>query len=177
MSYTPQEIREAIDHGPITKEYRANAKRIIEELNRLRSTEIASYLQYKQHAYTAVSLLSPGLKSEFAAHAEVEMQHADLLGERIQQLGGVPVYSPREIADKAAEEGVRTEQGATLTDMVVENLMLERRQVAAYTALIREIGDGDPTTRRILTTILEVTEKHASELADYLKRTADVSPR
>ena len=70
-----------------------------------------------------------------------------------------------------------TQQGSTLTDMVVENLMLERRQIAAYTALIREIGDGDPTTRRILTTILEVTEKHASELADYLKRTADVSPR
>jgi bacterioferritin len=174
MPYTSQEIREAIERGPITQEYRADVKSIIEELNRLRSTEIASYLQYKQHAYTAVSLLSPGLKAEFTAHADVELQHADMLGERIQQLGGIPLYSPHDIARKAAEEGVRAEQGATLSDMVVENLMLERRQIAAYTALIREIGDDDPTTRRMLTTILEVTEKHASELADYLKRTADV---
>jgi bacterioferritin len=174
LQYSEEEIRQAIEQGPITEEYKADAKRIIGELNRLRSTEIASYLQYKQHAYMAVSLLSPGLKGEFEAHAAVELEHADKLGERIQQLGGVPVFSPVEIARKAAEEGVRAEQGATLTEMVVENLMLERRQVAAYTALIREIGDMDPTTQRILTGILEETEKHASELADYLKRTAEM---
>jgi bacterioferritin (cytochrome b1) len=46
--------------------------------------------------------------------------------------------------------------------------------VAAYTALIREIGDTDLTTRRILMNILVDTEKHAAELADYLKRTAEV---
>jgi bacterioferritin len=57
--------------------------------------------------------------------------------------------------------------------MVIENLLLERQQVTAYTALIRELGDADPTTHHILVTILEVTEKHASELADYLKRTAE----
>jgi bacterioferritin len=168
-----EEVRQAIEQGPITAEYKADPKRIIQELNRLRSTEIASYLQYKQHAYMAVSLLAPGLKDDFQAHADVELQHADTLGERVQQLGGVPVFSPMEIAAKAAEEGVRPEQGATLTDMVIENLLLERRQVAAYTALIREIGDADPTTRSILVGILEVTERHASELADYLKRTAE----
>jgi bacterioferritin len=173
MPYTPEEIRDAVEAGPITEEYRADAKRVIEHLNRLRSTEIASYLQYKQHGYMAVSLLSPGLKGEFAAHADVELQHADVLGERIQQLGGVPVYSPADIARKAAEEGVRAEQAATLEDMVVENLMLERRQIVAYTALIREIGGGDPTTSRLLGGILEATEKHAAELADYLKRTAE----
>jgi bacterioferritin len=171
--YTEGDVRQAIEQGPITEEYKVDPKHIVRELNRLRSTEVASYLQYKQHAYMAVSLLSPGLKSDFEAHAAVELQHADMLAERIQQLGGVPVFSPMEIAAKAAEAGVRPEQGATLADMVVENLMLERQQIKVYTALIREIGDGDPTTRRLLTTILEVTEKHASELADYLKRTSE----
>jgi bacterioferritin len=70
--------------------------------------------------------------------------------------------------------GVQPEQGPTLSDMVVENLMLERQQVAAYTALIREIGDTDLTTRRILMNILIDTEQHASELSDYLKRTAEM---
>jgi len=171
--YTEEDINRAIEQGPITVEYKANLQRVVKELNRLRATEIASYLQYKQHAYMAVSLLSPGLKDDFQAHADLELQHADKLGERVQQLGGVPVFSPVELAAKAAEEGVRPEQGTTLTEMVSENLLLERRQVAAYTALIREIGDGDPTTRQILVSILEATEKHASELADYLKRTSD----
>ncbi|MGH7966797.1 MAG: ferritin-like domain-containing protein [Candidatus Binatia bacterium] len=168
-----EEINQAIAQGPITAAYKADLRHVVSELNRLRATEIASYLQYKQHAYMAVSLLAPGLKDDFQAHAELELQHADRLGERVQQLGGIPIFSPVELAAKAAEEGVRPEQGATLTEMVVENLMLERRQVEAYTTLIREIGDGDPTTRQILVGILEATEKHASELADYLKRTAD----
>jgi bacterioferritin len=48
--------------------------------------------------------------------------------------------------------------------------------VAEYTTLIREIGDRDPTTRRLLVEILADTEQHASELADYLKRQADTRP-
>jgi len=171
--YTDDELSQAIAQGPITAEYHADPQHVIQELNRMRATELASYLQYKQHAYMAVSLLSPGLKQDFQAHADVELQHADRLGERIQQLGGVPIYTPGELGAKAAEEGVRPAQGATLHDMVIENLMLERRQVSAYTSLIRELGETDLTTRQLLLQILADTEQHAGELADYLKRTAE----
>lgn len=173
LQHTAEEIQQAIQQGPITTEYKADRQALITQLNRLRSTEITSHLQYKQHAYMAVSLLSPGLKGDFQAHADIELHHADILAERIQQLGGIPVFTPTEIAAKAAEVGVRPEQGATLTEMVIENLLIERQQVVAYTALIREVGDGDPTTRRLLMDILAETEKHASELADYLKRAAE----
>jgi bacterioferritin len=171
--YPEEAIRQAIKNGPITEEYKADRKYVVGELNQLRATEIASFLQYKQHALMAVSLVSPGLKDDFEAHAATELQHADMLAERIQQLGGVPVYKPTDIASKAASEGIEPEQGSTLTAMVVESLMLERQQVAAYTTLVRELGDADPTTRHILSGILEETEKHASELSDYLKRTAE----
>src|SRR5262245_61349546 len=167
------DVTQAINQGPITAEYKADPKWVTGELNRLRATEFASYLQYKQHAYMAVSLFAPGLKDDFQTHADVELQHADLLGERIQQLGGVPVYSPMELGTKAAEEGIRPQQGATLTEMVMENLMLERQQIASYTALIRQIAETDLTTRHLLLGILAETEKHASELADYLKRSTE----
>jgi bacterioferritin len=124
---------------------------------------VTSYLQYKQHAYMAVSLFAPGLKTDFEAHTVLELQHADLLAQRIQQLGGVPIYSPVDIAAQAASVGVRPEQGPTLREMIIENLMLERQQVAAYTTLVRELGDRDPTTRRLLLEILADTERHASE--------------
>ncbi len=170
---TDQEIREAVDQGAVTKQYFADPQNVVSSLNRLRSTEITSYLQYKQHGYMAVSLLSPGLKSEFEAHAQQELVHADRLATRIQQLGGVPIFDLQELAGKAAAIGVHPEQGATLTEMVIENLLLERRQIEAYTALIREIGDKDLVTREILLGILAETETHASELADFLKRTSD----
>ena len=170
---TDEQIRDAIQEGPVTKQYLADPQSIVGSLNRLRSTEITSYLQYKQHGYMAVSLLSPSLKTEFEAHAEQELAHADRLASRIQQLGGVPIFDLRELAGKAAAVGVQPEQGTTLTEMVTENLLLERRQVEAYTALIREIGDKDLVTREMLLEILADTETHASELADFLKRSSD----
>lgn len=170
---TEEQIRNAIDQGAITKQYLAQPEYVVSSLNRLRSTEITSYLQYKQHGYMAVSLLSPGLKSEFEAHAAQELAHADRLATRIQQLGGVPIFNLQELAGKAAGIGVHPEQGTTLTEMVIENLLLERRQVEAYTALIRELGDKDLITRELLLEILTETEAHASELADFLKRTSD----
>ncbi len=166
-------IQKAIKSGAITGEYKTDPKQIITELNKLRSTEITSYLQYKQHAYMAVSLLSPGLKAEFEGHANEELQHADVLAERIQQLGGVPIYELDEIAKKAGRAGVRAEQGTTLRDMVAQDLLLERNQIESYTRLIRKTGDKDPVTRHILVNILQDTEKHAGELADFLTRTAE----
>jgi bacterioferritin len=164
------EVQEAIKQGALTREYRADVGHVVRALNSLRSTEIMSYLQYMQHQYMAVSLLSPGMKTEFAAHATQELDHANRLADRVQQLGGVPIYDPKEISSKAANIGVSPEQGATLAEMVTEDLMLERQQIEVYTALIREIGDQDLVTRQVLLSILVETEKHASELADYLKR-------
>jgi bacterioferritin len=170
---TDEEIQEAIAQGAVTKQYLAKPQEVASSLNRLRSTEIASYLQYKQHAYMAVSLLSPGLKTEFEQHADQELKHADQLAGRIQQLGGVPIFDLQELASKAAAIGVHPEQGTSLTEMVIEDLVLERRQVETYSALIRELGEKDLITREILLEILAETEAHASELADFLKRSSE----
>jgi bacterioferritin len=159
--------------APVTEEYRADVQAVIRRLNQLRSTEICSYLQYKQHAYMAVSLVGPGLREEFLEHADEELKHADMLAERIQQLGGVPVFDPAEIARKASQAHVHVTQGATVEEMVREDLDVERAQVNAYMAYIREVGFDDPTTRRILEDILKDTEHHAAELRDLLSRRAD----
>jgi bacterioferritin len=168
-AYAAEAVQQAIVQGAITEAYQADPQQVIQALNRLRATEVTSDLQYKQHADMAVSLCAPGLKDDFEAHATLELQHADRLAQRIQQLGGVPLYSPVDIAAQAASVGVRPEQGPTLREMIIENLILERQQVAAYTTLVRALGEGDPTTRRLLLETLADTERHASELADYLK--------
>ncbi len=158
---------------PVVKEYRADAQRIIRRLNELRSTELCSYLQYKQHAYMVVSLVGPGVREEFIEHANEELKHFDMLAERIQQLGGVPIFDPAEIARTAEKAHVRVTQGATVEEMVREDLEVEIAQVNAYMAFIREIGFDDPTTRRLLEDILKDTEHHANELRDMLSRRAD----
>ena len=103
------EVQQAIKQGAITREYKADMEHVVQALNSLRSTEITSYLQYMQHQYMAVSLLSPGMKTEFQAHATQELDHANRLADRVQQLGGVPIYDPKEISSKAANVGVGRE--------------------------------------------------------------------
>ena len=173
---TADAVQHAMAQGAMTEAYQAEPQPVIQALHRLRVTDVSSDLQYKQYASMAVSLCAPGLKDDCEAHATLERQHADLLAQRIQQLGGVPIYSPVDIAAQAASVGVRPEQGPTLREMILENLMLERQQVAAYTTLVRELGEEDLTTRRLLLEILAETERHASELADDLKNTAEAWP-
>ncbi len=161
------------DHaGPITDEYHADPSQICTKLNQLRSTEIASYLQYKQHAYMAVSMLGPSVASEFIEHSDEELEHADRLARRIQALGGVPIFDPEEIARCIERMRIRPQSGTTLEDMVREDLDLERTQVRVYSALVREVGDRDIVTRRLLEDILEATEEHAAEMYDLLQNQA-----
>lgn len=158
--------------GPLTSAYKADPQRVIELLNQLRSTEIVSYLQYKQHAYMMVSLVGPGVKAEMLEHANQELGHADRLADRIAQIGGVPIFDLCEIAEKAARQKVRAEQGQTVEEMVMEDLAVERIQCERYTNAIREIGFDDPVTRRLLEDILYDTEHHAAELRDMLQHRA-----
>lgn len=155
--------------GVVTQAYRANPEKVIERLNQLRSTEMVSYLQYKQHAYMAVSLLGPSVKAEFVEHADEELRHADMLAERIAQLGGVPWYDMCRMAQEAERHQVRPEQGATLEQMVMADLEIERAQLEAYRRFIQELGNDDPATRRLLEDILIDTEHHAAELGDLLR--------
>ncbi len=166
-------FQKAVEQGALTKEYKGDVSKLITELNELRSTEITSYLQYKQHAYMAVSLFSPGFKNEFTAHANQELEHADLLAERIDELGGVPIFDPKEISQKAKKSGIRPKQGRTVGEMIKEDLILERKQIERYTVLARKIKDKDPVTWLLLVQILAQTEKHAAELANFLERTSD----
>ncbi|HEY9899938.1 MAG TPA: ferritin-like domain-containing protein [Pantanalinema sp.] len=160
--------------GPITEEYRGSTAELVKKLNHLRSTEIVAHLQYKHHAYMAVSMLLPGVKDEFLEHAAAEERHADLLAARIQQLGGVPVFRPEEIATQAEYQHIHAEEAPTLAGMIREDLAVEREQIKAYTALIREIAFDDPTTRRVLEDILCETELHASEMRDLIAQRANI---
>jgi len=61
-------------------------------------------------------------------------------------------------------------EGATLLDMIKEDLVAERIAIDSYRGIIQYLADKDPTTRRLLEEILAVEEKHADEMADLLER-------
>jgi len=165
VSTLRKRARQHIDEGAVTAGYSADRAVVLKLLNDSLATEIVCVLRYRRHYFMAKGIQSKGIAGEFLAHANEELGHADQLAERIVQLGGEPDFSPEGLGRSHAEYV----EGTTLLDMVKEDLVAERIAIDSYRDFIRYLEDKDPTTRRLLESILAVEEEHADELADLLQ--------
>ena len=157
--------RKHVEDGAHTASYKGDVNEIITLLNDSLATEIVCALRYKRHYFTATGIHSKSIAEEFNMHAHEELAHADLIAERIVQLGGEPDFSPSTLLSRShADYSACLE----LKDMIKENLVAERIAIDAYHELIRYIGDDDPTTRTMLEGILAQEEEHADELSDWI---------
>lgn len=157
--------RKHIEDGAITDSYTADRHAVIKLLNEALATEIVCVLRYKRHYFMASGLMADAVKAEFLEHAGEEQAHADLIAERIVQLGGEPDLNPDVLSKRSHAEYV---EGSDLRDMVKEDLVAERIAIDSYREIINFIGDRDTTTKRMLEGILAQEEEHADELADML---------
>jgi len=158
--------REHIEKGAVTASYGSDRATVIDLLNQALATELVCVLRYKRHHFMATGIHARDVAAEFLAHANEEQGHADQLADRITQLGGAPDFDPRGLATRSHSEYVA---GTTLIDMIQEDLIAERVAVESYSEMVRYIGEGDPTTRRLLESILAVEEEHADDLKTLLE--------
>lgn len=159
--------RDRMQDGAVTGAYRADREQVIRVLNEVLATEIVCVLRYKNHYFMASGIHAGPVAQEFLEHANEEQSHADLVAHRITQLGGVPNLDPAGLATRSHAE---YKQGDTLEDMIREDLVAERVAIETYSEIVRWLGDDDPTTRRMIETILEAEEEHADDLANLLAR-------
>ena len=157
--------KRSLEKGAVTPSYGPWRQDIIKLLNDALATEIVCTLRYKRHYYTAKGVASPAIAEEFLVHANEETAHADLLAERIVQLGGEPDFSPTTLTERSHAD---YDESSELQAMIRSNLIAERVAIEAYSQMIALIGDKDSTTRRILESILSQEQEHADELADWL---------
>ncbi len=157
--------REHLQNGAVTESYRADREAVIKMLNEALATELVCVLRYRRHYFMARGLASEAVKAEFLAHAAQELAHADQIAERITQLDGEPDFNPASLEARSHSE---YREGKSLVDMLKEDLVAERIAVASYTEMIRFVGEGDPSTRRLLEEILAKEEEHATDFADLL---------
>ncbi|MDD5301793.1 MAG: ferritin-like domain-containing protein [Elusimicrobia bacterium] len=155
-----------IEKGAVTAGYKADRDTVIKVLNEALATEIVCVLRYKRHHFMAKGIQAKGVAAEFAQHAAEEQAHADLLAERIVQLGGAPDFSPEGLATRSHSEYA---EGKDLAEMIKEDLIAERIAIDSYGEMIRYIGNDDPTTRVMLEGILAKEEEHADDLSSLLK--------
>ncbi|MAA75669.1 MAG: bacterioferritin [Salinisphaeraceae bacterium] len=159
--------REEMDKGALTASYGMDVEQVISVLNEALATELVCVLRYKRHYYTATGIHAPIAAEEFLEHAQEEQEHADRIAERIDQLGGAPDFSPEGLATRSHSDYV---EGETLVEMIKEDLVAERIAIDSYREIVEWLGNGDPTTRRMMEDILASEEEHADDLMGLLER-------
>ena len=161
-----RDARQHIEQGAVTAGYTADLPAVVMMLNEALATELVCVLRYRRHHFMARGIHSQAVAAEFLTHANEELGHADQLATRIVQLGGEPDFSPSTLLSRSHAEYV---EGANLADMITENLIAERIAIDSYRHGIAMLADQDPTTRRLLESILAMEEEHADDLADLLQ--------
>jgi bacterioferritin len=149
--------REHILKGAVTPDYKV--------LNEALATELVCVLRYKSHYYMAEGIHAKTVAAEFLEHSKEEETHANWIAARMRQLGGKPDFNPAGLLSRSHAE---YKEGETLVEMVKEDLIAERITIESYREMIQYFGDKDPTTRRLLESILAQEEEHAEEMSSIL---------
>jgi bacterioferritin len=169
ISEIRRRARQHIENGAVTDGYKGDRKVVLRVLNEALATEIVCVLRYKRHHYMAKGIHSQAVAEEFLEHAAEEQEHADLIAERITQLDGEPNFNPEGLLTRSHSEYV---EGESLVDMIREDLIAERIAVESYSEIIRYLADNDPTSRRLMESILAKEEEHAEEMKTLLETIA-----
>ncbi|HZJ45430.1 MAG TPA: ferritin-like domain-containing protein [Pyrinomonadaceae bacterium] len=160
-----ERARKHIENGAITEGYMADRETAVKILNEALATEIVCVLRYRRHYFMATGINAESVASEFLQHANEEQGHADQIAQRIVQLQGEPNFNPEGLLSRSHAEYV---EGTTLVDMIKEDLVAERIAIDSYREMISYFGNDDPTSRRLMESILAMEEEHADDLVNML---------
>lgn len=135
-------------------------KKLIAELNKDLEWEYAAAIQYVQHAAVISGAEYDSIQKELIIHSQEEMQHAVMLSDQIDFLGGVPTIDveKREMSNDSQE---MLEQDLKGEDNAIERYKERISQAEA----LKEYG-----LRRVLEDILIQEEEHKRDLAGAIKK-------
>jgi len=159
--------RQQMMKGAVTPSYpEADRLAIVELLNTALATEIVCVLRYKRHYFATHGIRAKFVSAEFLEHANEEQAHADQIAARIVQLGEDPDLNPATLLSRSHAE---YDESTDLRSMLEADLVAERIAIESYREMINFVGQRDPTSRRLLESILAQEEEHAEDLVDLLE--------
>ena len=141
---------------------------LIKMLNSAYADELLAWYQYLAPIGCCVGKERVNIEEEFKKHAEEELKHAQMLKDRIIQLGGIPLQSPEEwYAHTNCGYTKPTDYNTKV--LVAQNLEAERKAEDVYLAIMKACREaGDMVTYKIARNILIDEEEHEQDLEDFL---------
>ena len=140
-----------------------DADRLVELLNKAFADEWLAYYQYWLGAKIVAGPMKDAVIAELLQHAADELRHADMVSNRIIQLGGTPVTTPKQWFD-ASNCGYDEPADPYVGKILEQNIKGEQCAISVYHALIEEVGMKDPVTYNIVVQILQDEVEHEEDL-------------
>jgi len=140
-----------------------NLSELVTLLNKAFADEWLAYYQYWLGAKVAVGIPKETVVKELMEHATDELRHADMLTERIIQLGGTPILEPKEWYEMANCK-YAAPKDPNLRVLLDQNIHGEQCAIEVYKKLIGFTKDRDPVTYNIVLQILEDEIEHEEDL-------------
>lgn len=144
-----------------------DVKKLLEMLNRALSEEWLTYYQYWIGARVLKGAMHDNIKKELLVHANEELHHAELLIDRIIQLGGTPVLSPEEWFKLAACK-YDSPVNPNIEVILKQNLASERCAIQRYEDMASFTNGKDFVTFNIAASILTQELDHEEDIESWL---------
>lgn len=140
-----------------------NADQIVKLLNKAYADEWLAYYQYWLGAKIVVGPMKDAVIAELVQHAADELRHADMLTNRIIQLGGTPVLTPKDWYDHS-NCGYNSPEDPYVRRILEQNIEGEQCAIDVYDKLMKESRETDPITHNMVLQILEDEVEHEEDL-------------
>ena len=138
---------------------------LLETLNKALADEWLAYYQYWVGSKVVTGPMRGQVEAELVEHANDELRHADMLAERIDQLGGTPILDPTEWKEKT-NCGYETPSDPYVMKILDQNIEGEQCAIEVYDKLMKMTHNKDPVTYQMAYEILKDEVEHEHDLED-----------
>lgn len=140
-----------------------DADKIITLLNKAFCDEWLAYYQYWMGAKVVKGPMKDAVIAELIQHATDELRHANMVADRITQLGGTPVTKP-ENWYKMTNCGYEAPEDPYVKVILAQNVKGERCAINVYKHLLEFTQTKDPVTYNMVIQILQDEVMHEEDL-------------
>lgn len=140
-----------------------DADKVIDLLNKAFADEWLAYYQYWIGAKVVKGPMKEAVIAELLQHATDELRHADLVSNRIIQLGGTPLLSPKEWMEHS-NCGYDSPIDPYVLEILRQNVDGERCAIGVYKKLMDITKDKDVVTYQLALEILQDEVEHEEDL-------------
>jgi len=138
-------------------------KEIITVLNKAYADEWLAYYQYFIEAKVIKGIMKDAAIAELQQHATDELRHANMVADRILQLGGTPLLNPQEWF-MHTNCGYEEPKDFDVVSILKDSIKAEQCAITVYSQLAEMTKDKDIVTYDIVSSILADEVEHEEDL-------------